>query len=388
MGLTMETPEASMDFEMTNSVNRSAVAVVVPVFNRIHLLDATVESLRSQSIQDIEFLLIDDRSESDVWDYLQQLPARDSRFRVIRKPDHIPRGCQCSRNIGLDETRSEFVVFLDSDDLLEPYCLETRLKFLQSRPNVDIAIGNQACFDERSGKSTWINRQYTNFDDLDRFVSLAGPLDVPWVNGGCMLRVESLKARRIRWRNEFHWDDAVFHLDCLMAGMRSEWMPRSETPDSWYRQHGGEHYGATLQTPEGRENTLKMFQWLFKTLEQSQKMTSERLACLKRSFFLSCVLPIVDLGTFTLAKQFCSKAAEWKLFSRSEMLRLHLFIRGRRFTKHLNRIRYYLNQFARRRLLREFFGTAISTYCSVPVGKNGSPCASSLSHFERIAKET
>lgn len=63
MGLTMETAAATMDFEMNNSANRSAVAVVVPVFNRMQLLEATVDSLRAQSMQEAEFLLIDDRSD-------------------------------------------------------------------------------------------------------------------------------------------------------------------------------------------------------------------------------------------------------------------------------------------------------------------------------------
>jgi glycosyltransferase involved in cell wall biosynthesis len=371
-----------------SSLASPAVSVIVPVYNRLGLLRATVQSLRQQSLTEAEFLLIDDRSSDDVAEFLHRLPQEDRRFRILRKPAGLPQGCQASRNIGLEQAASPYIVFLDSDDLLQPYCLQKRLAFLLAHPSIDIAVGNQASWDEKSGKFSWINIPNVNREDLDRFLSLAGPVDVPWVNGGCMIRAESLKTRSIRWRNEFHWDDVVFHLDCLMAGMRSEWMPRSETPDSLYRQHGGEHYGATLQTLEGRENKLKMFEWLFKMLQQTHKTTSERVACLKRSLFLTCIMPEVDLNMFSLATQICGKAEEWSLFSKTEMVQLELFIRLRGLTTRLHRIRYYLNKFARHRLLRDLFGTEKSTYCSIPVEHSGNLSFLSHSQFERVSRKT
>ena len=81
------------------------VSVIVPVFNRLVLLKATVGSLVSQTLMESEFLLVDDNSQPDVWEYLQELPQIDQRFKVLRKPEHIERGCQSSRNLGLSLVR-------------------------------------------------------------------------------------------------------------------------------------------------------------------------------------------------------------------------------------------------------------------------------------------
>jgi glycosyltransferase involved in cell wall biosynthesis len=349
---------------MTGSEHFPVVTVVVPVFNRLNLLRATVSSLKAQTLQEAEFLMIDDRSTDETWEYLTSLSFEDKRFRVIRKSQDVPRGCQSSRNLGIDAATASFIVFLDSDDLLAADCLAVRAEFLKRHPDIDIAVGSQAIFNEASCQAHWVNVPKTEPGDLDRFLALANPLDVPWVNGGCMLRLASLKEKGVQWREEFHWDDVVFHLDCLLSGMKSEWMERTEVPDSWYRLHGSEHYGSTLKTAAGLENVAEMFRWLVGRLKDSQLMSESRRFIVKKSMFFTCILPAMDLAHYDMAMQFCRSAGSLGLLTRAELVRVFSYITARRFCHSSKRLRYYVNRLARRYLIRRLFAEHASTYCT------------------------
>ncbi|MFO1000109.1 MAG: glycosyltransferase family A protein [Planctomycetaceae bacterium] len=343
------------------------VSVVVPVFNRLKLLKATVESLMSQTLMESEFLLVDDNSQSEVWEYLQRLPQIDQRFKVLRKPEHLARGCQTSRNLGLSLVRSTFVMFLDSDDLLSPDCLESRAAFMLDQPDVDIAVGNQAVFHDASGEGYWVNIPDNTQDDIDRFLALAMPIDVPWVNAGCLIRMSSLKVAGVQWRESFHWDDVVFHVDCLLAKLKPGWMPRSVVPDAWYRLHGEEHYGATLMSAEGLENTSRMFTFLIEQLQARQLLSSVKLSLLRRSFFHCCLLRAVDQELWALVAAMLEKARASEIYSSREVRHLRRFAHARRMVVRFPRLRFQINRWVRRRSLQQYFCSPESTYCSIPV---------------------
>lgn len=355
-----------------------SVSVVVPVYNRLPLLRATVQSLKRQTLSNAEFLLIDDRSDPDVAKFLFDLSRDDRRFRIYRKPNESPQGCQASRNIGLELATAPYLVFLDSDDLLAPDCLVVRLKFMEANPDADIVVGNQAVFMQASGDSFWVNQADSETSDLERFLRLAGPCDVPWVNGGCMLRVSALRSRHIGWRHEFHWDDVVFHLECLMEGLRVRWLPRSLQPDSCYRVHGGEHYGNTLRTVSGLESICRMLLFVMRRLRDSGKLNVQRHASIKRSFFLTSLLPAVDREWWAEASHLMNLAGDSALLSRSELIQIHRFLKIRKLTTRYPRLRFYANRFARTCLIPRLFEQSASTYCVTPLSEEGMHTLSEL----------
>ncbi|MBA2708245.1 MAG: glycosyltransferase family 2 protein [Gemmatimonadaceae bacterium] len=301
---------------MNETPHGAAIAVVVPVFNRMEFLEATVASLRAQTMNNAEFILVDDRSELHFWRYLESLPGQDRRFRILRKPDHIPRGCQSSRNIGLDACGAKAVMFLDSDDLIGAECLEDRHAMVESNPDADLVVGPQAMFTHPAGPLRWVNVPRPGVSELDRFLDVAGPLDVPWVNGGVVIRMRSLNAAGIRWRPGFHWDDVAFHFECLVAGLRVEWMSFTGPADAYYRMHHGERYGAVLSAPDGVRSATKMFGWMWRTLEDADRGTQRRREALAVSFFHSCVLRSIDAGNSRSRESSLSKRRRTAPFRR------------------------------------------------------------------------
>jgi len=353
--------------------NSPCLSIVVPCYERLHLLQQTVHSLRQQTASDFEVLLIDDRSSVDVQGFLSRTLA-DNRFRFVTKPVEIPRGCQHSRNLGLELAKGRYVMFLDSDDLLAEWCVEARTNFAASSGAADIIVGNQAIFYESTGHGVWVNKYRRDVTPLMRFLSLKPVLDVPWVNGGCLILREFLLRTGVRWRPDYLWDDVAFHTECLMQDCTVSWMPRSLSPDSWYRVHGTEHFGSQLHSSQGRLNTLRMlenFRRLLKVRGEVDAVFSSALAC---AVFHQCILPEVDDGSFHAAFKFLSEAVSSGLVDRASSLSLRVFALLRKSCENIPRARFFVNRFARRLLLEFFFEPNVGYYALEPADVSELAC--------------
>jgi len=97
------------------------IDVIVPVYQAEKSLEACVESVRGQSYDDWNLILIDDGSRDSSPALCDALAEKDGRIRVIHQPNG---GVSAARNRGLKEVRSPWVYFLDADDLLMPGALE------------------------------------------------------------------------------------------------------------------------------------------------------------------------------------------------------------------------------------------------------------------------
>ena len=369
-----------------NGTNEStAVSVIVPTFNRTGLLRQTLECLRRQTLRECEFLIVDDGSGPYTIDLLEQTCLEDGRFRIIWKPRELPRGCQSSKNHALSEIKGRYVVFLDSDDFLAPDCLRRRALFLDEHPDVDIAVGQQAVLQESSGEVRWVNSETLDDNDLDRFLNLTHPLDIPWVNGAVAIRAPVLKRQGISYRPEFRWEDAAFHIECLSAGLRAAWMPRSGFPDSFYRIHG-RSMGSDLWTKDGIENCATMLLWIRSLLENRGLLCADRLSIIRRNYFHLAILRAIDARMKKLARELIFQGAP--LFSSEEIMLFVRFSELRSLTSWSSRLTWYVNQRVRRQF-PAFFPNVAESWGSMPcnqVPDLGSVCR--ITPCYRPASET
>lgn len=96
------------------------ISVVIPVFNRADLIPETIQALQAQTFQDWECIVVDDHSTDGTRQIVADTTAVDPRFRLVDKPEGMPKGPSSSRNHGLDLAIGEIVHFFDSDDLFDP----------------------------------------------------------------------------------------------------------------------------------------------------------------------------------------------------------------------------------------------------------------------------
>ena len=99
----------------------SKVSVVVPVYNVEDYLEKCLDSLIHQTLQDIEILCVDDGSTDHSNELLYIYKNRDPRIQVLEKPNG---GLSDARNYGMKFAASPYILFVDSDDFLEPQALE------------------------------------------------------------------------------------------------------------------------------------------------------------------------------------------------------------------------------------------------------------------------
>lgn len=95
------------------------ISIIIPTYNREDLIQKTLDSILAQSETNWECLLIDDGSTDQTWNVLQNYSSRDKRFKIFQRQDfNKPKGANACRNIGIEKSSGDFILFLDSDDLL------------------------------------------------------------------------------------------------------------------------------------------------------------------------------------------------------------------------------------------------------------------------------
>jgi glycosyltransferase involved in cell wall biosynthesis len=116
------------------------VSIIVPTYNSARFLASTLDSVVAQTFEDWELVLIDDGSRDNTVQLSQQLAAGNSKIRAVAGSHGGPA---VARNEGLrhSDPRSEFVIFLDSDDRWEAKALETLLQALRDNPGCVAAHG-------------------------------------------------------------------------------------------------------------------------------------------------------------------------------------------------------------------------------------------------------
>ena len=154
---------------------RPTVSVVIPTRGRRPLLEQTIASVRAQTLPDWEAVVVDDGSPDDTAAWLATAAAADARVRPLAAPNGGGGGANAARNQGAAAARGRYVVFLDSDDLLEPDCLRGRAALLDGRPDLDYCVNAMRCFRQHPGDTDRAWNTLTDEDDLDRFLLMDGP---------------------------------------------------------------------------------------------------------------------------------------------------------------------------------------------------------------------
>ncbi|MBR4039153.1 MAG: glycosyltransferase [Clostridia bacterium] len=113
------------------------VSVIIPVYNCEPFLRECLDSLRAQTMRQIEMICVCDASPDNSLAILREYEAKDSRIRVIAFEEN--RGVSAARNAGLEAASGEYVIFCDSDDWIEPGMYQ-RLYDMAKEHGADIAF--------------------------------------------------------------------------------------------------------------------------------------------------------------------------------------------------------------------------------------------------------
>lgn len=107
-----------------NFDNPVLLSVIIPAYNSMPTLERCVNSVRKQTVTNIEILIVDDGSTDNTGALAEKLAMMDKRIRVFHKENG---GSSSARNMGIENAVGEFLGFVDSDDYIEPQMYERML---------------------------------------------------------------------------------------------------------------------------------------------------------------------------------------------------------------------------------------------------------------------
>jgi len=201
------------------------ISIIIPTKNRCVLLQDTLTSLFKQNFNNWEAVIVDDGSTDETQEYITSHVRSDSRFKYFQRSSQLPGASSC-RNLGLSKSRGDYVIFLDSDDLLDPDCLQDRFKAIHGS-DFDFVVFMTRVFRNSPGDDQRLWNSFTSEDDLDRFLTN----DMPWHTSGPIWKRTTLDTIG-PWDESCHSaQDWEFHIRALTSGLKYHKI--SKVDSSW-----------------------------------------------------------------------------------------------------------------------------------------------------------
>jgi glycosyltransferase involved in cell wall biosynthesis len=173
-------------------------SILIPVYNRVHMIEECIASALAQTFTDFEVVVIDNCSDDGTWEKCQKISQRDTRVRVLRNEKNIGPVQNWKRCIF--NARGKYAKIVFSDDLIEPECLEKMVELFQedvslvySKAKVGVSISSYRVQYEWVGETvdgSLISSELYIAHTLRQFGTLLSP-------GAALFRTDDLKRNLI-----------------------------------------------------------------------------------------------------------------------------------------------------------------------------------------------
>ena len=169
------------------------VSIIVPVYKAEEYVGRCVESILSQTFQDLEIILVDDGSPDRSGAICDMIARRNHQIHVIHQNN---QGVSAARNTGIEAATGEYIMFVDSDDVIHSQCVET-LFYGIKETGAQIAIGDITrfrCNDMPNLVSRVSETRYSLITNLDALQMLVDTTAVTsrFTSPCCKLYVKTL----------------------------------------------------------------------------------------------------------------------------------------------------------------------------------------------------
>ena len=173
------------------------VSIGMPVYGGERHLRASIQSVINQSFPDWELILLDDCSPDHSVDVINTF--EDERIRLLRNSSN--QGLVAARNRIMDESRGEFLAWLDQDDLAFPDRIKTQIHFLERHPHISVCGSFTETHVEQPGIPSHIRSEA--FPTGHHQIRAALPFLNPVACNTVTMRLKHLHERGLRFRPQF-----------------------------------------------------------------------------------------------------------------------------------------------------------------------------------------
>ncbi len=250
------------------------ISVIVPVYNVEPYLPQCLDSLIEQTFKDIEIICVNDGSTDGSLNILNHYAAKDSRIKVIDKPNG---GVSSARNSGLDAAQGEYISFVDSDDWLKRNAYEEII--MSAKKHVDMVIFGYYEFLEGNLTETGAKKVLKQFEqEKIPFEKLVlNFCNSIWDK---IYRRDFLQKNHLRFQEHLIIaEDGFFNLQCVFNRPTIQTIGQSYYCYRLFRQ------GSTMSRAIGLDEVEKQFEFYHKS-DFFQKLNTEE----------KCLVDLKNLG--------------------------------------------------------------------------------------------
>lgn len=108
-------------------MNTPLISIIIPTYNRAHLIGETLDSVLNQTYQNWECIIVDDGSTDNTYEIVNDYIKKDNRFHLYHRPKDRLKGANTCRNYGFELSKGEYINWFDDDDLMMPDFLELKV---------------------------------------------------------------------------------------------------------------------------------------------------------------------------------------------------------------------------------------------------------------------
>lgn len=110
-------------------MNKPLVSIITPAFNCKDTIKETYESIKNQTFESWEWVVVEDHSKDDTFEYIKELIKDDNKVALLQTDKNS--GAAVARNLGIEKASGKYIAFLDSDDLWKKEKLSHQIQFMQ-----------------------------------------------------------------------------------------------------------------------------------------------------------------------------------------------------------------------------------------------------------------
>lgn len=231
----------------------SLVSIIIPTFNRAAIIGETLDSVISQSYSNWECIVVDEGSHDATEDVIEKYSNEHPNIVYLKR--HRPqKGVSVCRNIGIEKAKGAFIIFLDSDDLLDKNCLKNRVAYAMHDPHNDFWVFKMQEFIGSIDNMKRIHNTYPENDSkkayLEMFLKGTNPFSV---TAPLWKRTSLIKLGGFNETLQL-WEDPELHVRALLNDFSFK-VNKSEQADCYYRNDRD----AKLKMANKKQHLIKLY---------------------------------------------------------------------------------------------------------------------------------
>jgi len=295
-------------------MSNGLVSIIIPTYNRAHLIEATLKSILLQTYQNWECIVVDDGSIDETESIVNSYSNKDNRIKFFKRPQSLQKGANSCRNYGFQMSSGEYINWFDSDDVILENFIKNKVNALT--PDIHFIIGNGYFWYPETN-----TKKVLNLADTDNLYLDFVMWKLQIITNSVLFKRNFLKDKELFNPNMKRGQEAEF-FSRLFFECTSNQFKIIQNADFLYRQHDESKSTKNKEYNKGYKESS--FYYLFENFKRSEQIQSTELLNFfynkLMKLFFSSNEQVHDKVTKSILYQFLPRLLKYDRIKASEII--------------------------------------------------------------------